>query len=61
MIEACTIQCPYCGEQFDTDVDCSGGSQSYFEDCFVCCRPIAFETLVEDGELMSVQVRRDDD
>lgn len=61
MIEPCTIQCPYCGEHFDTDVDCSAGSQSYYEDCYVCCRPILFETVVEAGALVSVQARRDDE
>ena len=61
MIETCNIQCPYCGEQFETEVDCSAGSQVYYEDCFVCCRPILFETLVEDGELVSLGIRREDE
>lgn len=61
MIERCTVRCPYCGEQFETVVDCSAGSQSYFEDCYVCCRPILFETVVEGGALVSVQTRRDDE
>lgn len=61
MIEACSVNCPYCGETFDTEVDCSAGSQSYYEDCFVCCRPILFETVVEGGRLASVATRRDDE
>jgi len=61
MIETCTIHCPYCGEHFDTDVDCSAGAQSYYEDCFVCCRPILLDTVVEAGALLSVQARRDDE
>ncbi len=34
------VQCPYCGEIVDIDVD-EGGSrrQTYVEDCPVCCRP----------------------
>ena len=35
-----TIDCPYCGENIEVDVDCSEPSQSYIEDCSVCCRPI---------------------
>jgi hypothetical protein len=32
--------CGYCGETVDTSVDASAGeSQSYIEDCAVCCRP----------------------
>lgn len=61
MIESCMVQCPYCGEHFDTDVDCSAGSQTYFEDCYVCCRPILFETVVQAGELVAIQAKRDDD
>lgn len=61
MIEPCTIHCPYCGETFDTDIDCSAGSQSYYEDCYVCCRPILFEAIVENGVLASVDAKRDDE
>lgn len=35
-----SVQCPYCGESFDTAVDLSAGSFRYFEDCQVCCQPI---------------------
>jgi hypothetical protein len=38
--EFVAIQCPYCGEQFETAVDLSAGSFSYVEDCQVCCQPI---------------------
>ena len=32
--------CPYCGELNELAVDPGGGSsQSYVEDCHVCCRP----------------------
>lgn len=61
MIESRTIQCPYCGEHFETGIDCSAGSQTYFEDCHVCCRPILFETVVEGGALAAVQAKRDDE
>jgi hypothetical protein len=56
------VDCPYCGEQFETEVDCSSGSQDYIEDCQVCCRPIEFHLEVgPDGELASLTTRRDDD
>jgi acetyl esterase/lipase len=38
--EFATVQCPYCGEAFETAVDLSAGSFSYVEDCQVCCQPI---------------------
>lgn len=62
MIVSHTVQCPYCGETFATDVDPSGGSQEYTEDCYVCCRPIVFRvTISPDGELLNLETRREQD
>lgn len=36
------INCPYCGETFETLLDSSEAGSSYIEDCYVCCRPIRF-------------------
>jgi hypothetical protein len=56
-----TVQCPYCGEPFDTLVDLSAGSASYIEDCQICCRPIELGLEVAaDGGLTSVSARRSD-
>jgi len=56
-----TIQCPYCGEPFETQVDASAGSSSYIEDCQVCCRPIEIALEVAaDGALTSVTAQRSD-
>jgi hypothetical protein len=56
-----TVQCPYCGEPFDTLVDLSAGSTAYIEDCQVCCRPIELDIEVGiDGALGAVGVRRTD-
>jgi hypothetical protein len=38
--EFATVQCPYCGESFETAVDLSAGAFRYIEDCQVCCQPI---------------------
>jgi hypothetical protein len=62
MIILRTVQCPYCGESFETNVDPSGGSQEYIEDCYVCCRPIVFRLETgADGELTALETRRDQD
>ncbi len=45
--EFVTVDCPYCGERYDTPLDLSAGSYSAIEDCQVCCRPI--ELAVEIG------------
>ena len=45
------IQCPYCGETFDTRVDPSTEYASYIEDCQVCCKPIQLNMEVEEGQV----------
>ena len=43
------VQCPFCGEPITVVVDCSEETQTYIEDCEVCCRPIEF-TVSEHGQ-----------
>jgi hypothetical protein len=55
------IQCPYCGERFDAQLDLSTGSTSYIEDCQVCCQSIELGIEVGiNGQLVSVTTRRTD-
>ena len=62
MLEATRIDCPYCGQQFEIDVDCSAGGQQYVEDCPVCCQPAEVTTQVDMyGNLLSVSVIRGND
>ena len=61
MIETINIDCPYCGEVFETTADCSAGDQEYIEDCQVCCRPISIMLNVSDTTLISIEARRDDE
>jgi len=50
-----TVSCPYCGERFEAQIDCSIESQQYIEDCYVCCRPISFTVTADnDGNLIQV-------
>lgn len=60
MLETVSMGCPYCGERIEVVVDCSVPEQSYFEDCFVCCRPILIEASVGDAGVV-VAARREDD
>lgn len=42
------ISCPYCGEPLAVEFDPSQGrSQSFEEDCGVCCRCITIELRVD--------------
>jgi hypothetical protein len=62
MLEDADVQCPYCGESFTTTVDCSAGSQTYIEDCQVCCQPIVFVLLTDHaGNMVALETRRDDE
>jgi len=47
-----SVDCPYCGEPNDIEIDPSGGRrQSYVEDCQVCCRPWQVSVKLDgDGE-----------
>lgn len=56
------VECPYCGETFFVQIDGSAGSQSYFEDCEVCCRPILLRSEIDsDGNLLGLSAAREDD
>lgn len=51
------VTCPYCGERIVLELDLSGGSQRYVEDCSVCCQPIDVRLQVdEDNGRFSVEV-----
>ncbi|MCL1635444.1 CPXCG motif-containing cysteine-rich protein [Luteimonas sp. SX5] len=61
MLDALTVQCPYCGERFEALVDASAGDAAYIEDCPVCCRPIALHLrLDEEGQPAALEASRDD-
>ena len=60
-LEQETIVCPYCGESIDVLVDCSAGHQQYVEDCSVCCRPIMISVEIDDGDLVSVEGRAENE
>jgi len=51
--------CAFCGEPSTTFVDLSAGStQSYVEDCQVCCRPNILYISV-DEETLDVEIQTD--
>jgi len=50
------FKCPYCFEKISMILDVSiDGSQSYIEDCEVCCRPIQVNFSVENYKLVAFQ------
>ena len=51
------ILCPYCGERIDIILDISAPAQEYFEDCFVCCRPILIRYQMDFGKVTELETR----
>ena len=58
MQEELEIQCPFCFEMITVLIDPSVESQSYIEDCSVCCRPIQISAICENDEVINVSVDR---
>ncbi|MGH8455585.1 MAG: CPXCG motif-containing cysteine-rich protein [Stenotrophobium sp.] len=57
MLEEAVVICPACWEEIVLELDLSGGSAIYTEDCSVCCRPMTVHlTVGEDGAAFSVHV-----
>ena len=62
------ICCPFCGQSITVVIDGSAGSQSYVEDCEICCRPMQISVQisvqipveVDDGTVVTVEVDRAD-
>ncbi len=61
MIEEATVTCPACWESIVLDVDLSGGSAEYAEDCPVCCRPMTVRLRVLDDGGFEVEVSPESD
>ena len=57
MIEQQPVTCPACWETIELSLDLSAGSQTYTEDCPVCCRPMTVRLWVaDDGSDYAVEV-----
>jgi hypothetical protein len=55
------VECPYCGALNEITIDVSGGaSQSYVEDCQVCCRPWEVEVTIDEDGHASIELLEGD-
>ena len=62
MLEETEVTCPCCWETIVLEIDLSAGSQTYSEDCSVCCRPMTVRVSVsEDNERFEVNVEPESD
>jgi hypothetical protein len=44
--------CPYCWEEISMVLDTTVASQTYVEDCEVCCNPIEIRYVIEDDAIV---------
>ncbi len=58
MQDTVRVQCPYCWQMNEIEIDASGGTvQRYVEDCQVCCQP--WQVTVDlNGEEPAVTVEQ---
>ena len=61
MLEEMTVTCPYCWESIVLELDTSAGSQTYTEDCSVCCQPIVVHLAVDENGGFDVSVEPEND
>ncbi len=54
------VQCPSCWESNQITIDPMEGTQSFVEDCWVCCRPMTIRVVVEDDTVQTVEVESAD-
>lgn len=50
------FDCPHCWENQLKMIDPSDPSQSFIEDCEVCCNPLEFDIIIQDNTLLSFSV-----
>ena len=48
------FQCPYCWDEISMLLDSSVTSQTYIEDCEVCCNPIEMNVKFKNSELIQI-------
>ncbi len=51
------FQCPYCWEEISMLLDSSISSQTYVEDCEVCCNPMEITPQFNDNNLVGFEVK----
>src|SRR5215475_12800016 len=49
-----TVQCPFCGQTVELNIDTTVAKQRFVTDCEVCCRPFEVVVECEPGEVLSV-------
>ena len=54
MDDTVAIQCPYCGQRNEVELDATIATQTFTTDCAVCCRAIEITAECEAGQILSL-------
>jgi hypothetical protein len=57
-LETRSVQCPYCGETVELDIEPLEEAQTFIEDCAVCCKPIQYEVTTNTEDEIEVIATR---
>ncbi len=52
------FNCPYCWQRISMLLDPDMSTESYIEDCQVCCNPILLRFEIIDGDIVSFNSQR---
>jgi hypothetical protein len=55
------FSCPYCGEEISFVLDLTEETQSYIEDCEVCCNPIAVKFKTDEKSVIFFEAQKTND
>jgi len=54
MLESAGIDCPWCGEPNEVELEPGDAGQELVQDCSVCCRPIVIVYAVAGDDTIQV-------
>ncbi len=54
--ETLSLQCPYCGEIMEIQIDCMEGNQELTEECSLCFQPVTVAVMFSDNGVSSVDI-----
>jgi len=59
--ETCSVQCPYCWEIIETQIEPLNAPQQYIEDCSVCCNPMLIKISMDADNQPVAEAEREQD
>lgn len=61
LLENATIQCPYCWQEIEIEIDCTLQNQEYIENCQICCKPITLKITTNENAPPTIETLTEND